>query len=530
MWGASTNTTFAAGLSGYACNVSHTPTETQKWSIYVYNFDLESDLEKVVFSTTKNRKIQSVACTPDGTQLIFSFRETTQGDFEIYHLDLLSNALTRLTDNDTDDFDVSISESGFVMAWQKDLADGRQVIALRTYRDISSYDYEEKTLGSANPYVQPSLSPNGKWLAMVQMRKSNFLAIRYDIENNLFKVIHSIPRRKRLYHPSVSSDGNIFGWVENKQQSRYLVKNISENIINKLIISTPGIEHPFISADGKWVFYSIDKKTLLASIETGATQEIASSDHFLSSYWMGAPTAIYTDTTPDPFDFQDLAAVQRSALATSTLIKVTGINTAAEITVSNGEYSINEGTFTNKRGWINNNDHVRLRHTAASGYNTVKSTVLTIGDVEGTFTSRTEPHDLIPDEFDFTNKSNLEPNKAVSSNLVTVSGITTAVAITVENGSYRINDDAYTSTQGLINNGDTVRLHHITAADYSTEKTTSVTISGITKTFTSTTKSKPLPKKFQTSITNIDLRSATTDERLNDFNEVFEGIEITVEQ
>lgn len=279
---------FASTLSGHACNISQTPSETNKWSIHLYDFGNSQDTGRVVFSTNKNRKIQSVACTSDGKEMIFSFQETTQGDFEIYTLDLETNDLNKLTDNDTDDVDVSISQDGRVVAWQKRLADDRQAITIRTY-DGSGDSFTEKSLASANPFVQPSLSGNGKWLALVQMRKSNFLALRYDIENNTYKTIHSIPRRKRLYHPSVSSDGNIFGWVENKKQTRYLVKNISENTTDKLIIGSPGIEHPYISEDGEWVTYSVGQQALLKNIETGATEEIALSDRFLGSYWMGGP-------------------------------------------------------------------------------------------------------------------------------------------------------------------------------------------------------------------------------------------------
>lgn len=275
-------------ISGYACNISHTPSETNKWSIILYNFSDPQDEGEVVFSVSQNRKIQSVACLPNGEQLIFSIQETTRGDTEIYSMDLLTNEVNRLTDNDTDDNDVSISQDGTVMAWQYRLADDRQAITIRTYGETGS-SFTEKSLASANPFVQPSLSANGEWLALVQLRTNNFLALRYDVTNNSFKTIHSIPRRKRLFHPSVSADGNLFSWVENKAQSKFVLKNISENTITKLVTGVAGIEHPYLSQDGESVVYSIGEQTLIKNISTGATEEVNFATRFLGSYWMGEP-------------------------------------------------------------------------------------------------------------------------------------------------------------------------------------------------------------------------------------------------
>lgn len=273
-------------ITGYACNISHTPSESTKWSILLYNFDNTDDSGTVVFSTNKNRKIQSVACTPDGEKVVFSFQESTQGDSEIYSLNTATKDVVKLTDNATDDVDVSMSKDGLVMAWQKRLTDDRQAITIRTY-DKNSTSFTEKSLASAYPFVQPSLSANGDWLALVQMRTNNFLALRYDIMNSTFQTIHSIPRRKRLYHPSLSADGNIYGWVENKNQSRYVVKNILKNTETRLITGIEGIEHPFISQDGKRVIYSVGEQTLIKNIDSGVTEEVATANRFLGSYWLG---------------------------------------------------------------------------------------------------------------------------------------------------------------------------------------------------------------------------------------------------
>lgn len=189
-------------VSGYACNVVNTPDENRIWAIHLYDFGTSLTDSEVVLGLSKNRKIQSVACTPDGSFLLFSVKETTTGDYEIYGMDLSTRELTQLTDNDTDDVDVTLSADGLKMAWQERLNDGRQAIAIRTYHE-DKRDFSQVSLASANPFIQPSLSANGKWLALVQMRKNNFLGLRYDTEAEHFFEVKSVPRRVTLSHPFI---------------------------------------------------------------------------------------------------------------------------------------------------------------------------------------------------------------------------------------------------------------------------------------------------------------------------------------
>lgn len=289
------STVGAYELGGYACNVVHNPASDLIWSINLYNLNDSLANERVIFGVSQNRKIQSVACTPDGSLALFSLLETKGGDYEIYTIDLVTNQLTKLTDNDTDDVDVSMDVNGLVMAWQQRLADGRQAITIRTYQSDRA-SFTQKGLASANPFVQPSLSPNGKWLALVQLRANNFLALRYDVVGSTFSTIKSIVRRKKLFHPSVSNDGNIFGWLENNKQNRYVVKNLDTNVSTVLLKNPSGIEHPFISFDGEWVVYSynnIDKRqTFLTNIVDGETAvigaELADPARYLATSWMGS--------------------------------------------------------------------------------------------------------------------------------------------------------------------------------------------------------------------------------------------------
>lgn len=96
------------------------------------------------------------------------------------------------------------------------------------------------------------------------------------------------------------------------------------------------------------------------------------------------------DTIPDAFTFTDQTDVARSSTITSAAITVSGIDSAATITVTGGEYDINaSGTFVSTSGTVDNGDTVRARHTSSASYLTAVNTVVTIGGVSDTFSSTT---------------------------------------------------------------------------------------------------------------------------------------------
>lgn len=283
------------GLWGYACNVVNDPnSSTRRWGIIQYNLaDLPDAQAEPVYNMAQNRKIQSVACDPSGDNILFSMKDSLRGDYEIYELDVATGFITQVTNNDTDDVDVTRSRDGRTVAWQKRLPDGRQAIELRRTTDSGNYTY--KTLASASPFVQPALSPNGEWLAFVQLRPSFFAVMRYDITHNTYQEVMSIARRKKLYHPSITDDGNQVGWSERVSLRRYRVKDMTENTITEILNDANGIQHAVLSGDGQHLIYSINTteitETYLTALETLETQIIGETldtpARHLSSSWTG---------------------------------------------------------------------------------------------------------------------------------------------------------------------------------------------------------------------------------------------------
>jgi agarase len=103
-----------------------------------------------------------------------------------------------------------------------------------------------------------------------------------------------------------------------------------------------------------------------------------------------ATTEPADDTTPNSFSFTSQNDVELSSSISSNEITVSGINAAANINISAGEYSINGANFTNASGTINNADTVQIRMTSADEQLTESSVQLTIGGVSASFSITTK--------------------------------------------------------------------------------------------------------------------------------------------
>ncbi|MCK5478018.1 MAG: hypothetical protein KAI44_03795 [Methylococcales bacterium] len=95
------------------------------------------------------------------------------------------------------------------------------------------------------------------------------------------------------------------------------------------------------------------------------------------------------DITPDAFSFIDQTDVEIDSVNISNTITVSGINATTTISVSNGEYAINGGSYTTVSGEVDNGNTVSIRQTASSSYQTTSNTLLTIGGVSDTYSTTT---------------------------------------------------------------------------------------------------------------------------------------------
>ena len=201
------------------------------------------------------------------------------------------------------------------------------------------------------------------------------------------------------------------------------------------------------------------------------------------------------DSTPDQFTFFDQTGVAPNITITSNTITVSGINTAADISITGGTYSINGGSYTSSSGTVNNGDTVTVRQTSSGSYPVKTDATLTIGGVSDTFSVTTwtapPPPDTTPAQFTFTDQTGVALNTIITSNTIMVSGINTATTISITGGTYSIKGRPYTSASGTVSNGDTVTVQLISSGNYSTTTNATLTIGGISDTFSVTTQSAP---------------------------------------
>jgi hypothetical protein len=196
-----------------------------------------------------------------------------------------------------------------------------------------------------------------------------------------------------------------------------------------------------------------------------------------------------TDTTPNAFTFVSQTGVAPSTLIESAAVTITGINAPAPISVSaGGAYSVNGGAYRTVAGTILNGQTVRVRLTSSAILGGTVSRILTIGNVSRSFSVTTEAVDTTPNDFSFPAKLSVEPSILslvwAESDPVTITGINSPTPVSVSaGGQYSINGGDYTSDNGTILNGQTLRIRVASPDGYSLNSSMSVTVGGSTRSF-----------------------------------------------
>jgi hypothetical protein len=99
--------------------------------------------------------------------------------------------------------------------------------------------------------------------------------------------------------------------------------------------------------------------------------------------------------------------------------------------------------------------------------------------------------DVVPDAFAFTDQANVPRNALVTSDRIRVGGITWSSPISIEGGEYAVNDGPFTGGEGTVTNGDQVTVRVLAAAGYATTVGATLTIGGVSDTFSVTTVNGP---------------------------------------
>ena len=96
--------------------------------------------------------------------------------------------------------------------------------------------------------------------------------------------------------------------------------------------------------------------------------------------------------------------------------------------------------------------------------------------------------DTTPDQFSFTDQFSVDLSATITSNTVTITGIDASTTSAVSGGTQSLNGAAFTALDVTVVNGDEIRVRHTSSALELTATNTTLTIGGVSDTFTSTTK------------------------------------------
>jgi len=205
-----------------------------------------------------------------------------------------------------------------------------------------------------------------------------------------------------------------------------------------------------------------------------------------------------TAQTPNSFSFTAQTDVARSSKITSNQVTLSGLINSTTLNISgkeisnpdntttySAEYSTDGGsTFTSDPTTVNNGTTIRVRLLSSDLYNKTETATITIGGFSTEFNVTTAPENETPIELSFTAVAGVEPGAIVTSENVTINWLDAAASILVINGEYSINDTAFTSTPGTINNNDTLKLRLTSSTNFGGRKEALVSINSGEKTTT----------------------------------------------
>ena len=202
-------------------------------------------------------------------------------------------------------------------------------------------------------------------------------------------------------------------------------------------------------------------------------------------------TIQYQSSVPGAFSFTPVTNANPGAVVTSSSITVSGTNIASSISVSGGQYSIDNAAYTSAASTVQPGSSVTVQLTASTSYSTQTQAVLTIGGTTGAFTVTTRAPVTTPNAFSFTPVTGAPPDTAVVSNTITVTGIEVPVPISVNDGVYAIIHDgnvgAYTASAGTVDPGDQVMVKQTSSPSFSATTSVTLNINGTTGSFSVST-------------------------------------------
>lgn len=64
------------------------------------------------------------------------------------------------------------------------------------------------------------------------------MVLRYDIENDRYKQVRSVLRRKKLYHLGIFDDGNLVSWSELSANGESVFYSINDSVVSQALVTS----------------------------------------------------------------------------------------------------------------------------------------------------------------------------------------------------------------------------------------------------------------------------------------------------
>ncbi len=265
------------GANGVICYVRYKPSARKPYKIYAH--DQSTDIKFLVYSS-KNQ-IQSTSCNFDSR--IFAFAEHDGEDFELYLLTY--SGISQLTDNTTNDIEISLDSNGTRVAWEGD-KEGRRAIYWRDLGFSSA-----NVLTSSLSQEDPKLTGRGNIIVLVSLLKDGRYRIRsYDINANSYTKIYTSV--DKLSNPSSSDSESFVSWKQEEPDGAEVIRVIDANgNIMNVFKSNKGINRPMLTCNGQGLSYSTKYKdswvvyALYWQQGTKAPIRRRVGNDFLGSFW-----------------------------------------------------------------------------------------------------------------------------------------------------------------------------------------------------------------------------------------------------
>jgi len=196
------------------------------------------------------------------------------------------------------------------------------------------------------------------------------------------------------------------------------------------------------------------------------------------------------DVTPEPFSFSeyDGATIQETVL--SDIIQITGITGTVPVSTSSPGFTsdvriCSSSAASSCGAWqsgtqIGNGDYLQVRATTGNQFFTTYTVGVTVGSVTNYWNINTgPPPDSVPNAFFINDATDVAINTAVTSEEVTISGITVPVTVTATNGAeISVEGGAYVNgaTGATIENGEYFTVRLTSSSDYQSTVSTQVTV------------------------------------------------------